>query len=1161
MKRPIQILLSLIIATLVIIACTKKDSPPDPPPTPTTYTLTTSSNPTNGGTISPASGTFNKGQTVTLTAIPSTNYEFKNWSGGAAGTTNPVTVTMSSNLAVTAVFEELPVIYENGEGVIGSTGGIVTVTDANSSIKGAFVQIPEGAVSSDITVSIKQASATEEAPTDENAIIIEFSPEGTVFEKQVKIGLPYNSNTDVTKLKAFYYNLDSAKVVSLPIDSIDLVNKIAITSTNHFSKFYAGESNVGADIQMYNNNGKFYATIRLFGEKNGQDKGIYGIPFYFGSRYGWLYPNIGQLIEEERNYHPYSVFTASLWKRSRSLWINFDTQVDECHLWVFKSGSTDGFLEGFIVYEKKDGALSYVYDAFLNPNISSFPDKLNTWFSGKALVFKFENFEPETNQEYFVKVGWALSDEPEARRTNTATIHYWLENYREKKKIGQLSTFSGDDDNNYIQDQYQENILPPSVPTLSSPSNNSTDIETSTTLSWNASERATSYSLQVSTNNSFSNTVVNQDGLTSTNYNVSDLNNSTNYYWRVKATNDNGSSDWSDVWLFTTADPAKTLPSVTTSSITNITQTTATCGGNISSDGNAVVTVRGVCWSTSENPEITDYKTSDGTGTGEFTSNITGLTPNTTYYVSAYATNSEGTAYGESKQFLTENGGVSTGFFTDSRDDNTYATVEISNQVWMAENLAYLPAVYPSSSWSNTEPHYHVYDYNGTSISSAKATANYTTYGVLYNWPAAMAGTSSSDSNPSGVQGVCPSGWHLPSDQEWKTLEMALGMSESEANDIGWRGTDEGRQMKSTSGWSSLGNGTNSSGFNAYPGGIQNSGSFSSLGHGGFWWSTTEREDSNTDAWFRLLPYESDQVYRSDVSKTRSNSVRCIKSSTSIETEDPPIANFNGSPRSGTAPLTVSFTDLSTNSPTSWQWDFGDGNTSTDKSPNHIYTSAGSYTVSLTVSNAYGSDTETKTNHITVSSVNSGTGTFTDARDGKTYKTVEIGSQTWFAENLNYETTNSWWYENSSANGDIYGRLYTWEAAKEACPSGWHLPSDDEWTELSNYLAINGYGYGGSGSDIGKSMASTLGWNSSSDLGDIGNDQSTNNSSGFSALPGGYRANNDHFYYLGGRGYWWSATVYFSPLVWHRRLGYGGDAVYRGNYHEGSGSSVRCVRD
>lgn len=93
------------------------------------------------------------------------------------------------------------------------------------------------------------------------------------------------------------------------------------------------------------------------------------------------------------------------------------------------------------------------------------------------------------------------------------------------------------------------------------------------------------------------------------------------------------------------------------------------------------------------------------------------------------------------------------GTFTDSRDGKVYNIVTIGKQFWMAENLAYLPSVVDPGTGSYTEPYYSVYGYNGTDVAAAKATENYQTYGVLYNWPAAMT--------------ACPEGWHLPSDAEW----------------------------------------------------------------------------------------------------------------------------------------------------------------------------------------------------------------------------------------------------------------------------------------------------------------------------------------------------------------------------------------------------------
>ena len=131
---------------------------------------------------------------------------------------------------------------------------------------------------------------------------------------------------------------------------------------------------------------------------------------------------------------------------------------------------------------------------------------------------------------------------------------------------------------------------------------------------------------------------------------ITGLNENTTYYIRAYATNSNGTA-YGDTRTAQTL--IATMPSVTTANVTSITANSAVCGGNVTSDGNLTVTARGVCWSTSPNPTINDIKTTNGTGTGSFTSNITGLTESTTYYVRAYATNSNGTAYGEERSFTT----------------------------------------------------------------------------------------------------------------------------------------------------------------------------------------------------------------------------------------------------------------------------------------------------------------------------------------------------------------------------------------------------------------------------------------------------------------------------------------------------------------------------
>jgi len=205
--------------------------------------------------------------------------------------------------------------------------------------------------------------------------------------------------------------------------------------------------------------------------------------------------------------------------------------------------------------------------------------------------------------------------------------------------------------------------------------------------------------------------------------------------------------------------------------------------------------------------------------------------------------------------------------FTDTRDGTVYQTVTIGDQVWMAENLRYLPSVVGPGSGSLTTPYYYVYEYNGTDVNAAKATSNYTNYGVIYNWPAAMASSASSTSNPSGVRGVCPTGWHLPSDAEWTQLTDYLGGLSIAGGKIKEAGTTH---------WESPNTGaTNEAGFTALPGGFRgSSGTFADIGRYGYWWSATEYNANF--AWLRYL-YFNINVYDANYTKELGLSVRCLK--------------------------------------------------------------------------------------------------------------------------------------------------------------------------------------------------------------------------------------------------------------------------------------------
>ncbi len=203
--------------------------------------------------------------------------------------------------------------------------------------------------------------------------------------------------------------------------------------------------------------------------------------------------------------------------------------------------------------------------------------------------------------------------------------------------------------------------------------------------------------------------------------------------------------------------------------------------------------------------------------------------------------------------------------FIDLRDDNIYDFVQIGEQLWMAENLAYLPAVSDLFHESDVDRYYYVYGYNGNVVSEAKSTDNYSKYGVLYNFP--------------GVS--CPEGWHLPTDEEWKMLEKYLGMSSIEADTSGFRiSGDVGRKLKSISGWAEEGNGDNSSGFNTLPGGYAFGGFDGLEGSATFWSSTAVYSHDFYPNWYRWLVDglpERDQVYRGWAVRNCAFSVRCIK--------------------------------------------------------------------------------------------------------------------------------------------------------------------------------------------------------------------------------------------------------------------------------------------
>jgi len=329
---------------------------------------------------------------------------------------------------------------------------------------------------------------------------------------------------------------------------------------------------------------------------------------------------------------------------------------------------------------------------------------------------------------------------------------------------------------------------------------------------------------------------------------------------------------------FNTSQCAGSLPTVNTTSAMIITQASAQSGGTVTDDGGAEVIGRGVCWSTSQMPTIEDSFNNGGVGTGNYICDMMGLSPNTTYYVRAYAANALGIAYGNEVSFSTLVAGPD---ITDY-DGNTYESVAIGNQIWMAENLrvthyadgAPIPLVEDQSAWDSLSPEGLAYCWYTNDPSMGDI------YGALYTWGAAMNGAASSDADPSGVQGVCPDGWHVPSDAEWKELEMYLGMSQGEADFSGdFRGTDEANKMKETgtAHWFPNTEATNLSGLTALPGGSRHYADrdFVNIGFDAYFWTSSEFD--SIEAMHRFLIATYPQVNRARSYKGSGFSVRCVQ--------------------------------------------------------------------------------------------------------------------------------------------------------------------------------------------------------------------------------------------------------------------------------------------
>ncbi len=526
------------------------------------------------------------------------------------------------------------------------------------------------------------------------------------------------------------------------------------------------------------------------------------------------------------------------------------------------------------------------------------------------------------------------------------------------------------------------------------------------------------------------------------------------------------------------------------------------------------------------------------------------------------------------------------GIPTVTYEGQTYNTVSIGEQCWFRENLNV--GIFITSTTSGYQ------QANNGIIEKycyENDIANCSLYGGLYEWGEAMQYETTE-----GSPGICPPGWHVPTDNEWKILEGTVdsqyGVSDPVWDNLYYRGLDAGGNLKETgtTNWFAPNTGaTNESGFTGLPWGARNgnSGLFYHLNNSGYYWTSSQNDQSN--GWYRSLSFNDARIYRDWRYMAYGFSIRCLKGCSPQPTQS------NAGPDQLNIPGTS--TTLAGNTPefgTGW-WAIvsGTGGTIiTPSSPTSEFQGLADneYTLSWTVTTVCGSSSD-----MVIISFASGMeqpceGIATVSYSGQTYNTVEIGSQCWLKENLNVGTmiqsnsggqlqTNNgviekYCYGNNAANCATYGGLYEWkeamqyvttEGAQGICPVGWHIPTDNEIKILegtvdSQYpvgdpvwdnIAWRGLDAGGNLKEEG-----TAHWNSPN--------TGATNSSGFTALPAGYRYQpTGAFSSIGNGNQIWSSSEYITntTFAWSRNLTLSTGQISRAYIHKETGISVRCLKN
>ncbi len=633
------------------------------------------------------------------------------------------------------------------------------------------------------------------------------------------------------------------------------------------------------------------------------------------------------------------------------------------------------------------------------------------------------------------------------------------------------------------------------------------------------------------------------------------------YHVRAYATNLKGTAYGEDLTFTTLAG----LPVVFTVEVTGVTGTGAISGGNITNDGGSAILTRGVCWNTSGSPTTDGAKTAEGTGAGIFSSTLTGLSINTKYYVRAYATNSAGLSYGEELIFTTSSATFAT--VSTSAISNPSKTTASGGGNITSDGGSSVTArgICWSLNQNPTLSDSHTTDDFGTGFFSSQMT------GLL---PGRTYYVKAYATNGTGTAYGPQVSFITASDIPTVTTSAPPTITATTA-DPGGEVTDNNGSTTTTRGvcYNTIGSPT-----------ISDSKLSESGGLGTFKMTLTGLTPLTTYYARAFAVNSIGTAYGVQVQFTTPAAPAAISTTSVTGLASTSVVSGGNVTSDGGTAINIRGVCWSTSSnPT-----IALATKTTDGSGIGAFISR---VPNLTPSTTYFLRAyATNTSGITFygSEVTFTTTIQVSDGEGNNYNTVKIGDQLWMQENLKvtkyrdgtsikYLTDNTaWdndadgaycWYGNNSTNGATYGALYNYYATingLKLCPTGWHVATDDEYITMETYLIANGFNYDDaiSGNKLGKALASTSTWNSSSNTGAVGNSDYPlkRNVTGFTAIPGGYRVNSGLYYTMLLDANFWTSSSASATSGYKRQIDYNTNFETRATGNLNDGYSVRCIQ-